>query len=518
MSLLSATFILLTMVVLAPSLALAKTVVMFPAPLGSYFIYHSNIGQALADLGHDVWICVPHYLINKGLIKSKDLNILIYGEKLGHFEQNFFEKIQFVDAFWEDRSIFINVMQTFPDAIQLFKNVTETVLSDNKFVDKIHDLNPDLFILDGFMFLRNLLVLPYKLDLPFAMIGTLHEMVFTRVPFSPAVEPFVPTDFTNKMTFLQRVQNVFITLGFSLFDSIVDYDVVTRFAPEKPYKSILDISLTAQIYIAELDYILDYPRPTLPNTKLIGGSSASEAKPLLGELNEFVENSTRGVVVVSFGSMDVKIPDAILLKMVQAFQLLDLSVVWKVNLNVADPRNIKISRWLPQNDLLGHAKTRVFVSHCGKNGQYEALYHAVPIVCLPIFFDQHYNTNRIIIKGFGLGGDLRKITSQEFADLINEVAYNPKYKTNIRKGSELFKELYKVPNKEAAYWFDHVIKYGGDYMRSSGQEMPLYQFLLLDVMAFLIGFLFGVFLLICVVIKLLFKCICKTNQTKSKGD
>ena len=44
--------------------------------------------------------------------------------------------------------------------------------------------------------------------------------------------------------------------------------------------------------------------------------------------------------------------------------------------------------WLPQNDVLGHAQTRAFLSHCGANSLYEAAYHGVPIVALPFFGDQ----------------------------------------------------------------------------------------------------------------------------------
>jgi UDP:flavonoid glycosyltransferase YjiC (YdhE family) len=35
--------------------------------------------------------------------------------------------------------------------------------------------------------------------------------------------------------------------------------------------------------------------------------------------------------------------------------------------------NVLFLPWLPQNDLLGHPKTKLFITHCGKNGIFEAL-------------------------------------------------------------------------------------------------------------------------------------------------
>jgi UDP:flavonoid glycosyltransferase YjiC (YdhE family) len=45
--------------------------------------------------------------------------------------------------------------------------------------------------------------------------------------------------------------------------------------------------------------------------------------------------------------------------------------------------NVLFLPWLPQNDLLGHPKTKLFITHCGKNGIFEALYHGIPMIGFP---------------------------------------------------------------------------------------------------------------------------------------
>lgn len=55
------------------------------------------------------------------------------------------------------------------------------------------------------------------------------------------------------------------------------------------------------------------------------------------------------------------------------------------------PSNVLPIPWAPQNDILAHPATKAFVTHAGANSLYEAAYHAVPVVAIPIFADQPHN-------------------------------------------------------------------------------------------------------------------------------
>ncbi|CAG5115489.1 unnamed protein product [Candidula unifasciata] len=448
-----------------------KTVIFFPPPHTSYIVYHTNVAGALASLGHDVWLCVPEAQLIKNRVKDKTVNVLSYGKDLGDIEKQVYESTRIVEKFWE-RQPNQGFYAMYPVSRILLKMVN-FLLADKTFLDKVRNLKPDLIVLESVPFNMNMVVLPYMLDIPFAFIGTAHEAIMSKVPFSPAVTPYFIDFISDRMTFFQRVYFTLYYLVSMNFDICHDSSLVSKFAPHKPYKSIYDIAANAEIFIAEVDHILDYPRTMLPNTKLIGGSSASPAKPLVGEFQKFVDEATTGIIVMSFGGSVVNLPPEISSKIVSAFKQLDLRVVWKINITSPDPKRIMTSLWIPQNDLLGHQKAKLFVSHCGKNGQYEALYHGVPILCLPIYGDQGYNSERVRVKQLGLYADM-------------QIIYGGKFTENMKKASKLYKELYKVPKHEAAYWLDHVIKYGGDYMRSPGQQMPWYQLLVLDVIACLV--------------------------------
>jgi UDP:flavonoid glycosyltransferase YjiC (YdhE family) len=76
--------------------------------------------------------------------------------------------------------------------------------------------------------------------------------------------------------------------------------------------------------------------------------------------------------------------------MFKAFQQLPQSFIMRYSGNIDDvkqftPANVHLKKWIPQNDLLGHKNTKAFITHAGNNGRYEGVYHAVPMVAMPLF-------------------------------------------------------------------------------------------------------------------------------------
>nr|KAG5713514.1 hypothetical protein BaRGS_025062 [Batillaria attramentaria] len=337
----------------------------------------------------------------------------------------------------------------------------DSVLRNDSFLAVVRELDPDLIVIDNLAMLYMLAIIPYRLGKPFAFVGSSYYPTALRVPFSPAVDPMQIVPMSNKMTFSERMMNTFLYVHFFFWNPSLKNDAVATYAPEMPYIPLDMLIAKAEIWLVEMDHILDYPRPSLPNVKLIGGTATGPVKPLPPEFRSFMDGATDGVVIVSFGSYVLDVPTEISDKLFKVFDLLPMKVVFRTPLASPDPNKIMTSPWLPQNDLLGHPNTKVFVSHCGKNGQYEALHHAVPIVATPIFGDQPYNAVRVQVKGFAEIVDLRTVSAEELTATILKVAREPRYKAAIRKASRLFRQQFGVPMEEAARWLDHVMEYGG---------------------------------------------------------
>ena len=61
---------------------------------------------------------------------------------------------------------------------------------------------------------------------------------------------------------------------------------------------------------------------------------------------------------------------------------------WETEQMMDKPDNLKLVKWLPQQDILAHKNTRVFITHSGQSSSQETLCHGVPVVgnLLQFFF------------------------------------------------------------------------------------------------------------------------------------
>ncbi|KAK7506363.1 hypothetical protein BaRGS_00002475 [Batillaria attramentaria] len=477
----------------------SKRVLMLPMPFSSNIEYHSLVGQALIQLGHEVWITVPMNITERSTLNMTNLHVVMYDVPF-NIEENTMAELP--ERYFKDESVNYGELET------IMRQHCERFLKNNTMFKTLKHLHPDFVVIDNLSLVYMLTILPYRLGVPFAFVGSSYDPIAQRVPFSPAVTPLPAFPYSDHMTFFQRVVNTLVFLRRCWTYPSKYEDTVSRFAPEKPYLPMDILVARADIWLVEMDHILDYPKPSLPNVKFIGGTVKGPAEPLPPDFKAFMDTAREGVVIVSFGSYVLGLPKEISDKLFHVFEKLPMKVVFRSNLTSPNPSKIMTAHWLPQNDLLGHPNTKVFVSHCGKNGQYEALYHAVPVVATPLFYDQPYNAERMRVKGLAEVLDLRTCTVQEMTAAILKVARDPSYKHAITAASRLFRQQFHVPVEVGARWLDHVMKYGGAYMRSAGQDLPMLEFLIFDVIAFLaVAF---ILLFICLIFagRMIYKHVC----------
>ena len=75
----------------------------------------------------------------------------------------------------------------------------------------------------------------------------------------------------------------------------------------------------------------------------------------------------------------------------------------------------------------GHPKTRLYIGHGGLNGVYEAPYHAVPMILIPLLSpDQLDNAARVESKGMGLFLRSESLTEESFYEAVTEVLNEPR--------------------------------------------------------------------------------------------
>ena len=75
--------------------------------------------------------------------------------------------------------------------------------------------------------------------------------------------------------------------------------------------------------------------------------------------------------------------------------------------------------------ILGHPKTKAFVTHGGANGIYEAIHFGIPMIGIPLFGEQHDNIAYIVAKGAAISLDFRTMKRADLLNALEAVIDNP---------------------------------------------------------------------------------------------
>lgn len=149
--------------------------------------------------------------------------------------------------------------------------------------------------------------------------------------------------------------------------------------------------------------------------------------------------------------------------------------------------NTLIVDWMPQKDLLGHPQTKVFVAHGGTNGVQEAIYHGVPVLGIPLFFDQYDNLLRLQERGAGKIIQLSDVNGHSFEQGITEVLHKDSYRQNMQRLSRLHRDQPMAPMDQAVFWVEYVMRHkGAPHLRTEAYQMPWYSYYCLDVLLLLL--------------------------------
>lgn len=73
-----------------------------------------------------------------------------------------------------------------------------------------------------------------------------------------------------------------------------------------------------------------------------------------------------------------------------------------------------------------HSNVKLFISHGGISGLYEAIDGGVPILGFPVFSDQPKNIDSLVHAGIAISMDIRSVTKDEFLKNILELLNNRK--------------------------------------------------------------------------------------------
>ncbi len=408
----------------------------------------------------------------------------------------------------------------------LHKGMSEMVthmFEDENLMQSLHKAKYDVVLTDpgigGGAMLARWLQIPLVFNVRWTIQGEAHFLI---APSPLSYIPFTATELTDKMTFPQRVINVLsYQLGMYTLSRITEpyYKPIVQkyFGPDVDYSTF---SLDADIWLMRNDFVFEFPRPTMPNIIYMGGFQCKPPKPLPADLEEFVQSSgDHGVIIMTLGTLVAKLPQDIAEEIAAAFAQLPQKVLWRYmgQRPASLGNNTLLVDWLPQNDLLGHPKTRVFVAHGGTNGVQEAIYHGVPLVGLPLFFDQPDNLSRVRAKGAAVIVDIATLDRHTFADALMTALYDSSYRENMQRLSRLHRDQPMKPLNQAVFWLEHVIRHkGARHLQSQSHKMSWFVYNSVDVIAALLTVVLFITFICISIVRLLWRFVFPGKKVKSE--
>ena len=309
--------------------------------------------------------------------------------------------------------------------------------------------------------------------------------------FFPSQSPAPASSFEHPERFGERLSNLLITILFNVYYSFISYSMYSELAPQlnytgPPFLETLEARL--QILLINSHPITHDPQPFLENVVQVGGMHIKPHKPLPDDLQNFLDNSPDGVILVSFGSSITpsSMGEEKRKEFVKAFKHLKQRIIWKWDAETTDdiPDNVLIRNWLPQNDLLAHPNLKVFVTHGGLFSTMEAIYHGTILVGTPLANDQKPNLKRVESNNIGIMLDWEQLTAQVLVDAINTALKDEAMAASMKRISAQFKDTKEHPVKKAAWWVEFVIRNNGTgFLKPKSMHLSFYQAWNLDILA-----------------------------------
>ncbi|XP_045389035.1 UDP-glucuronosyltransferase 2A2 isoform X1 [Lemur catta] len=373
--------------------------------------------------------------------------------------------------------------------------ICDGILNNPRLMARLQKGGFDVLVADPVTICGDLVALklgiPFMYTLRFSPASTV-ERHCGKIPAPVSYVPAALSELTDQMTFAERVKN---TISYPL----QDYIFQTYWGAWNSYYSkvlgrpttLCETMGKAEIWLIRTYWDFEFPRPYLPNFEFVGGLHCKPAKPLPKEMEEFVQSSDEhGVVVFSLGSMVKNLTEEKANIIASALAQIPQKVLWRYGGKKPATlgNNTQLYDWIPQNDLLGHPKTKAFITHGGTNGIYEAIYHGIPMVGVPMFADQPDNIAHMKAKGAAVEVNLNTMRSADLLNALRAVINEPSYKENAMRLSRIHHDQPVKPLDRAVFWIEFVMRHkGAKHLRPAAHNLTWFQYHSLDVIGFLLA-------------------------------
>jgi len=400
-------------------------------------------------------------------------------------------------------SPFLGALESFLVYFSALIDYCDAQLSDDAHVAALASFEPDVIVgdvvspcalgLTGILWRK-----PGGARVPRVMFSSLPVLdpllpgIIENVPNHLATVPQMGTGFPpGAMSLGQRAANVLHYLGSAVVHRLRVRPLYMGLGARHNISITTEFLHSSAMILYNADWAVEAPRHLPPNVRFVGAMTTKPAAPLGAEWDAALGD---GAVFASLGTL-VTVGLEEYRAVAAALSALPARVVWKLaptdlppGVTVADlgvgPR-VTVTPWAPQNDLLGDPRVKAFVTHGGLNSVYEAAYHGVPIVGLPVYGDQPDNVAKAVAAGWGLAVHLPALTPASLAGAVRRVLAEPAFRAAAGTVARRMAQRLRDPAAEAADWVEHAAALGPDsaYMKTGDHRLSWMSYAMLDVAA-----------------------------------
>ncbi|NWV46572.1 UD11 glucuronosyltransferase, partial [Daphoenositta chrysoptera] len=261
-------------------LAAAGKLLVVPAD-GSHWLSMQEVLDILGQKGHEVVVVAPE--VTTRIKQSK--NFIMKRYSVPYTEEELKKAFQAFFHFSFEQGSFL---ERFVKAYKGIKRVTdfgvsscEHLLQNKELIRYLEENKFDAVITDPVILCGAILAKHLSLPAVYFLRGIPCGLDFeaTQCPKPASYVPRGFTQLTDRMTFLQRVKNLLHDIP-DLFICDFAFQPYSKLASEflQQDMTVLDLLRQASVWLLRSEFVLEYPRPLMPNIIPIGGVNCAHKK------------------------------------------------------------------------------------------------------------------------------------------------------------------------------------------------------------------------------------------------
>ncbi|XP_023937655.2 UDP-glycosyltransferase UGT5-like [Bicyclus anynana] len=472
-------FVFITIVLLCDC---AKILAVFPTPSISHQIVFRPLVLELVKRGHEVVVITTDPAFPKGQTPQNLTEIDVHDVSYNLWNSFITtEKGKANDAYSQINFIFKLLSAVFEE--QLKSEHVKTLINDkkNRF---------DLVFFESCV--RPALAFSHLYKVPVIEISSLGAIfgIFNTmgVPTQPLLFPTVTRQRIHNLSFREKISELYHQFSsertYELLEDEENEMLKRHFGPNIPLLS--ELRNNVDMIFLNTHPIWDSNRPVSQNILYLGGMHQKPKKELPKDLKTYLDSSKNGVIYMSFGT-NVRpslLPPEKIKVFTTVFSQLPYDILWKWDKDEIPgrPQNVRISKWLPQSDLLRHPKIKLFITQGGLQSTDEALTAGVPLIGVPMLGDQWFNVEKYVIHNIGMKLGIETLTDEILKNAIENVIGNTSYRENVVKLRNIMHDQQQPSLDRAVWWTEYLLRHGsGKHLRSAAANVPWTEYYALDL-------------------------------------